>query len=306
MAARQFSVPKRWIVKRASLSRILCGLLSLTVFCAVASADTGARAPEFSTQSLDGHTFNNTSLRGRVVLVEFWATWCPHCRRDQAAVNDIARKFSGEGLVVLTVDVGEPETTVRNYLKAHPTSCPVALDESKKLSKRFGTDGYPYYVLIDRDGFIAGTQDGEGGEDSLLSLLSLAGLSLRSDAPRSNTARLDTRPDTRPEMPGDNAIPDSSPVVSSPKMIELPPAPSARRSRPQKPSPKTIFVLANGERLESGEYTMEAGILHVTLGGERRAIALSALDQKATTALNRQRGIDLKIPQSRNEVYVGF
>jgi hypothetical protein len=69
---------------------------------------------------------------------------------------------------------------------------------------------------------------------------------------------------------------------------------------------KTIFVLANGERLESDEYTMEAGTLHVKVGSEQRVIALSALDVKATVALNRQRGIDLKIPQSRNEVSVSF
>ena len=65
-------------------------------------------------------------------------------------------------------------------------------------------------------------------------------------------------------------------------------------------------MLATGERLESDDYTMEAGTLHVTVGGEQRKIALSALDVKATLALNRQRGIDLKIPQNRNEVYVSF
>jgi thiol-disulfide isomerase/thioredoxin len=300
--------PKRGIVKRASLSRILCGLLSLTVFCAVASADTGARAPEFSAQSLDGHTFSNSSLRGRVVLLEFWATWCPYCLSDQAAVNHVARDFSSDGLVVLTVDVGESEKTVRTFLQAHPTSCPVALDEGKKLSARFGKHGLPYYVVIDREGYVAATQNGAAGEDALVSMVSLAGRFLYSGTPRSDMPpRSDgTRSSGRTVTSGDNPIPDSAPVVSPPKVIELPPAPSARRSLPPKPSPKTIFVLANGERLESGEYTMEAGILHVTVGGERRAIALSALDQKATTALNRQRGIDLKIPQSRNEVYVGF
>jgi hypothetical protein len=89
-------------------------------------------------------------------------------------------------------------------------------------------------------------------------------------------------------------------------VIEVPQARTSRRSLPPKPSPKTIFVLANGERLESDRYTMEGGILHVAVNGEQRAIALSALDVEATTELNRKRGIDLKIPQSRNEVYVAF
>jgi hypothetical protein len=65
-------------------------------------------------------------------------------------------------------------------------------------------------------------------------------------------------------------------------------------------------VLAKGERVESHEYTMAAGVLHVMVAGQTREIALSELDQKTTVELNRQRGIDLKFPQSRSEVFIGF
>jgi hypothetical protein len=212
--------------------------------------------------------------------------------------------------------VGEPEKTVRKFLQAHPSSCPVALDENKSLAARFGKHGYPYYVAIDRDGYIAGTQEGAAGEDALVSMLSLAGLDLHSDAPRSKMLRSDAshsdapRPDgASPDPPraGDQG-PGSAAVPSGPKIIDIPqttPVPRSTHVRP-KPAQKTIFVLANGERLESDQYTIEAGTLHVTVGGEQRAIALNALDLQATKALNRQRGIDLKIPQSRGEVYVSF
>jgi thiol-disulfide isomerase/thioredoxin len=312
---------KRWIVRRTSLNRILCGFLTLTVFCGIALAQIAERVPQFSTQSLDGRRFNDVSLRGHVVLLEFWATWCPHCRDDQAAVNDIAHRFSSEGLVVLAVDVGEPEKTVRKFLLAHPSSCPVALDENKSLTARFGKHGYPYYVAIDRDGYIAGTQEGAAGEDALVSMLSLAGLDLHSDAPRSKMLRSDASPSDTSRTDAshsDGASPDaprgaeqgqgSAAAPSGPKIIDVPqasPAPRAARTRP-KPAQKTIFVLANGERLESDQYSIEAGILHVTVGGEERAIALNALDLQATKALNRQRGIDLKIPQSRGEVSLSF
>lgn len=302
-------------MKRTSLSRILCGVLTVTLFCGVAGADIAERVPQFSTQSLDGKKFNDVSLRGRVVLLEFWATWCPNCRSDQAAVNDIAHKFAGEGLVVLAIDVGEPEKTVRKFLQANPSSCPVVLDVNKSLSARFGKHGYPYYVAIDRDGFIAGTQEGAAGEDALVSMLSLAGLDLHSDALRSNMLRSTS---SRPAEPppdtqrGGDQGPDSAAAPSGPKIIDIPqtsPTPRstpARHAAPPKPAPKTIFVLASGERLESDDYTMEAGTLHVTVAGEQRAIALSTLDVKQTLALNHERGIDLKIPQSRNEVSVSF
>jgi hypothetical protein len=73
-----------------------------------------------------------------------------------------------------------------------------------------------------------------------------------------------------------------------------------------KPIPKTVFVLANGERLEADHYTLDAGSLQVVVGGEQRTIALSALDMKATTAANRERGINFKVPQSRSEVFLAF
>lgn len=303
-------------MERTSLSRILCGFLVLAVFCGVAVADIGAQVPQFSAQSLDGQRFNDVSIRGRVVLLEFWATWCPHCRSDQAAVNDIAHRFSGEGLVVLAVDVGESEKTVRKFLQAHPASYAVALDEDKSLSARFGKHGYPFYVAIDRDGFIAGTQEGAAGEDALVSMLSLAGLDLHSDTPRSKTLRSEAAPQVAPvpdaPLPGGDQGPNSAAVPSGPKIIDVPqaaPALHSTRARhvaPPKPAQKTVFVLSSGERLESDEYTIEAGTLHVTVGGEQRAIALSALDVKATLALNRKRGIDLKIPQNRNEVDLSF
>jgi hypothetical protein len=113
-----------------------------------------------------------------------------------------------------------------------------------------------------------------------------------------------------PDAPPGEPAANSPAVPSGPKIIEVPqtaPAPRSTRARhAPKPARKTIFVLANGERLESDDYTMEAGTLHVTVGGEQRKIPLSALDAKATVELNRQRGIDLKIPKSRNEVSVSF
>jgi thiol-disulfide isomerase/thioredoxin len=264
------------------------------VFCGLANADSGGRAPAFSARSFDGANFSNASLRGRVVLLEFWATWCPHCRDDQAAVENMRRKFSGDGLVVVTVDVGEPESTVMEFLRKHPTSCPVVLDEDKSFSARFGKHGYPYYVLIDADGNIAGTQNGAGGEASLLYLLERAGLSLHPGGRGGEQSAASS---------AGSASGGTSSGTSGAKVIEIP---RGQSSRPAKPNPKTIFVFTNGERLETDQYTMEAGTLHVVVGGVARTIALSALDMKSTLAVNRARGIELRVPQSRSEVFVAF
>jgi thiol-disulfide isomerase/thioredoxin len=220
------------------------------------------------------------------MLLEFWATWCPNCRSDEHVVDDIERRFAGQGLTVLAVDVGESEEKVRRYLRENPRSCRVALDEGKELSARFGKHGYPYYVLIDREGRVAGTQNGAGGEASLLYLLSRAGLSSHPEAPR-----------------GGNRSSAVSQGTGGAKVIELS---RAQGTGPVKPGPKTVFVLASGERLEADHYTADAGFLHIAVGAEQRSIALNALDMKATTEANRQRGVELKIPKSRSEVFLAF
>jgi thiol-disulfide isomerase/thioredoxin len=136
-------------------------------------------APEFTARTIDGERFTNDLLKGKVVLLQFWATWCGYCRRDQAAVDTMVREFSGDGLVVLAVDVGESAGKVRQYLERSPRACKVVLTGDTNLAAVFSPRSFPYYVAIDKDGKIAGVQNGAGGEDALRQLLSKAGLNSR-------------------------------------------------------------------------------------------------------------------------------
>jgi len=258
----------------------------LIVLCAPVTADTQGPAPQFAVQTLGGETFTNTSLSGRVTLLQFWATWCPYCRRDQPAVDNIERIFADKGLIVLAVDVNEPETTVRKYLESNPRSCRIVLNDGASLAARFGAHGFPYYVLIDGNGNIAGTQRGAGGEASLRHLLSSVGLSQHSD-------KLDAGHQ-------DSVV---SPGIGKSKVITVP---GAQSSLPPKPVPKTIFVFADGSRLEADRYTIDAISLHVMVDGQWRTIALSTLDLKATLAVNHDRGVDLNIPKNRSEIFLAF
>lgn len=279
--------------------------LILAFSCACAALEAGQDAPRFVTSTLDGQKFTNASLDGSVTLLQFWATWCPHCRADQPAVDEVDRKFAGQGLVVLAIDVGESPATVAKYLRENPRTVRIALDQHKQLPRRFGMKGYPYYVLIDRQGRVAGTAEGEVGEKGLLALLSRAGLRDRASA-RQAAARGGARNANAAGVanaPGDAANPSEPPPPSPPKMIELPPE---RNAPPAKPLSRTLFVLSNGERLESDHYTLDAHFLNINVGGEQRTIPTSALDVNATESANRARGIDLKIPSHKGEVFVAF
>ena len=133
-------------------------------------------APRFHATTTGGEKFNNESIKGKVVLFEFWATWCGYCDHEAPYVDQIAKEFAGKGLIVLAIDVGESKKTVKRYLEAHPRSVPIVMMEDTNLAAMYQANVYPIYVLIDRDGTIAGTQRGAAGEPALRRFLMRAGL----------------------------------------------------------------------------------------------------------------------------------
>jgi thiol-disulfide isomerase/thioredoxin len=151
--------------------------VAVLVMCGVA-AGTDARQPmpNFKATTLDGEKYTNDAVKGKVVLLQFWATWCQYCRRDQEAVDMVAKEFADKGLLVLAVDAGESKRTVKQYLAKTPRAVPIVLMENTNLAAMFAAKSYPLYVLIDADGNIAGELRGAGGERALRQLLSKAGL----------------------------------------------------------------------------------------------------------------------------------
>lgn len=131
---------------------------------------------------MDGETVTNDSILGKVVLLQSWATWCPYCKRDMPALESVGREFESQGLVVLGVNVGESKKKVKQFLEQSPRSSQVILTEDTNLAAVFEAKRFPLYVLIDRKGNLAGTQEGAGGEGALLHLLGKAALTSREDS----------------------------------------------------------------------------------------------------------------------------
>jgi len=157
--------------------RLIVLAIGLAVGSGVLAGDeTGSPAPNFSARTTEGERFTNDSVRGKVVLVQFWATWCQYCRREQPMVDDVAKEFADKGLIVLAVNVGESKRTVKKYLAESPRACRIVLNEDTNLPALYAATRYPVYVLIDREGNVAGVQHGAGGERQIRRLLSKAGL----------------------------------------------------------------------------------------------------------------------------------
>jgi len=145
----------------------------------IALAKAGER-PEpplhFAAKTIDGEKYSSDSLKGKVVLIEFWATWCQYCKRDEPGVESMVKDFEAKGLVVLAVDMGEPRRKVKRYLDENPRSSKVVLAEDTTLAAICEAKTYPLYVLLDREGNVAGRQHGAAGEGALRRLLGKAGL----------------------------------------------------------------------------------------------------------------------------------
>jgi thiol-disulfide isomerase/thioredoxin len=141
-------------------------------------ANTKAKepAPRFNAKSTTGESFSNASIKGKVVLLEFWTTWCSYCRTEAPFVEKISHEYGDKDLIVLAINVGESKKTVKEYLEQNPRTCLIVLTDDTNLAAMYAATAYPIYVVIDREGNIAGTQRGAAGEDALRSLLAKAGL----------------------------------------------------------------------------------------------------------------------------------
>ena len=161
---------------RASRFVLPACLVLLLFSLAVAQDGDEGPAPRFRAKTTAGESFNNESVKGKVVLLEFWTTWCPYCRREEELINEIDKEFSPKGLLILAIDVGESKKTVKQYLTDNPRSCRIVLMQDTNLAAMYEAKSYPIYVVINREGNIVGTQRGAAGEQGLRAMLSRAGL----------------------------------------------------------------------------------------------------------------------------------
>ena len=123
---------------------------------------TGSLAPDFQLQNLDGQAVSLNDLRGKPVMVNFWATWCGPCRDEMPLIQEIFedKEWSDKGLVILAVDIGESLSTVKEFVESYGLSFQVLLDSEQGVAKNYNIRGIPATFFIDKDGIIQDMQIG--------------------------------------------------------------------------------------------------------------------------------------------------
>jgi cytochrome c biogenesis protein CcmG, thiol:disulfide interchange protein DsbE len=131
------------------------GVLLGSVFVEPASAiGTGTMAPEIGLKDLSGRGVSLGALKGKVVLVDFWASWCAPCREELPVLETLYKKYRGKGFEVVAVNQDQSADNVRKFLSATPLSFSVVHDRGGSVASRYAPAKMPSSFILDRKGIV--------------------------------------------------------------------------------------------------------------------------------------------------------
>jgi len=111
-------------------------------------------APDFTLQGEDGKTYRLSDYRGKVVVLNFWATWCPPCRYEMPSMERAHKKVQGEQIVLLAINVGESDDKVFEFTGQYPVTFPLLLDLDGAIIRKYPVIGLPTTFVIDPHGVV--------------------------------------------------------------------------------------------------------------------------------------------------------
>jgi cytochrome c biogenesis protein CcmG, thiol:disulfide interchange protein DsbE len=114
--------------------------------------DAGDKAPEFAVTTESGRRLTNSDFGGKLLVLNFWATWCPPCIEEMPSLNQFARELAPEGVVVLGVSIDKNESAYKRFIEQRRLSFLVARDGNADIPTEYGTFKWPETYVIDRSG----------------------------------------------------------------------------------------------------------------------------------------------------------
>ncbi|MGA2369901.1 MAG: TlpA disulfide reductase family protein [Candidatus Korobacteraceae bacterium] len=138
--------------------------------------DQRRQQADFTLTDLQGKSWTLKDLRGKVVLVNFWATWCPPCRKEMPDLEALYKRFQDQGFVILSISEDEETDKVQPFIAERNISYPILLDPGQKVNNMFKVDGIPKSFVYDRDGKLVAQSIDMRTQRQFLEMLAQAGL----------------------------------------------------------------------------------------------------------------------------------
>lgn len=145
---------------RPILFALVLATAMLTTALSASALGTGSRAPEINLESLDGDQIRMRGLRGKVVIVDFWASWCAPCREEMPVLNRLYETYKDQGLVVIGVSQDERTRDARGFLRRTPAAFPIVIDSEHAVAGRYSPPRMPTSYIIDRRGVVRHVHEG--------------------------------------------------------------------------------------------------------------------------------------------------
>jgi len=133
----------------------LVALFALTAQAGELKPYKGKPLPDFSLLDLKGEKHSLSDYKGKVVLLNFWATWCPPCVKEMPSMQRLQDKYQGKDFEILAVNMGEDSTTIEIFLQKMTINFPILLDSDGAILKQWKIFAFPTTFLVDKEGNIA-------------------------------------------------------------------------------------------------------------------------------------------------------
>jgi len=141
------------------VAALVFALKSCGPFSGTPSALIGQQAPDFTLETLKGQKVNMTQYRdGQSAMIFFWATWCPHCRRELSNLTQQRDQIEQKGIKVVLINVGESSQKVKAYFDASQISFDVFLDQSTEIAENYRIVGVPTFFFINNEGVVVAAE----------------------------------------------------------------------------------------------------------------------------------------------------
>ncbi|MBI1737730.1 MAG: redoxin domain-containing protein [Acidobacteria bacterium] len=201
-------------------------------------------APDFSVTTAAGEYIDSDELRGKIVLVDFWGTWCPPCRESIPALASLAKKFSKDPFVLLSVDVGDEPGQWRAFIEKNKMTWAQHQDVNGKVQRAFQVRSFPTYVLIDHEGVVR--YRSSGYSDYVEGMIADAVKKSLKTAAKAAPPKAQAAPTPAPQR-----SPAPAPAQSAPA-AQTAGAPTASEEKKPRELPVPVLEVTGAETMDAG------------------------------------------------------